>query len=483
MDKDDVLSSVKAGFGLAGKLVGKGVDEVSKAITKGEEGRPGKGTGLYFFPQDASPEFGLIPVLRFLEPQDDSRFDFNILRNLTMSAGEKAFVGGLHALLCGNLREARSKLQEATRKGKDSKVQLTDAYFTLGCLLLQEEEPEEAIKSFRTATLAQQSLGKGLSKYLPSLHASLPLTEQSCFCLFPDLRGLNLATSLALRLIGRVDEAVMTLDQLLGIMPGEPTVEFFINLFRSELGEHRKVFESLQTTLPDSNIQVANVVLLGKSCVALGDPVTAREIFRKALQSSHLDPTLRLDLRHSLGEALAAEGWANDAVEEFQAVKSEKPGYESLMKRFGLGDKKAVKEEPPVLPSPTPPLPAPSPEPPAGPQSKAPTETKLAPPPEKPPLVDPSGKASKLVCEARELEVELGQETLSIGREEGEIVLEGDTAASRLHAQITCEEEVFYIEDLGSTNGTWVNRHKITRKVELHRGDLVQIGETSFHVM
>ncbi|MCA9797111.1 MAG: FHA domain-containing protein, partial [Candidatus Eremiobacteraeota bacterium] len=105
-----------------------------------------------------------------------------------------------------------------------------------------------------------------------------------------------------------------------------------------------------------------------------------------------------------------------------------------------------------------------------------------APTPPKP-LIDAGGKVSRLVCEARELDVDLTAGPITIGREEGDVVLEGDSAASRLHAQITPENEMFYIEDLGSTNGTWVNRHKITRRVELHRGDLVQIGETSFQVL
>ena len=478
MDKD-VLNSVKAGFGLAGKLVGKGVDEVSKVIKKGDEGRSVGDTGLYFTPQDASPEFGLIPSVRFLEAQDDSRFDFNILRNLTTSAGEKAFVAGLHALLVGNTNEAKSRLRESTSKGKDSKVQLTDAYFVLGCLLLEEEEPQEAIRHFKTALLAQQSLGKQLSRYLPSLHAALPLTEHSSFCFYPDLLGLNLAMSLALRLTGNTEEAVHTLEQVLGIMPGDPVAEFFVNLFRAELGQHRTVFDSLQSTLPDSNIQVANMVLLGKACVALGDPVTAREIFRKALQREHLDPTLRLDLRHSLGEALAAEGWANDAVEEFQSVKAERPGYEAINKRLGMTER-APREEAPPAPvkqpaKPTEEIVTPAPAPIAQVPAPAPTPPK--------PLIDAGGKVSRLVCEARELDVDLTAGPITIGREEGDVVLEGDSAASRLHAQITPENEMFYIEDLGSTNGTWVNRHKITRRVELHRGDLVQIGETSFQVL
>jgi pSer/pThr/pTyr-binding forkhead associated (FHA) protein len=34
------------------------------------------------------------------------------------------------------------------------------------------------------------------------------------------------------------------------------------------------------------------------------------------------------------------------------------------------------------------------------------------------------------------------------------------------------------LEDLGSTNGTYLNRRRVTSPVELHRGDQVKIGKT-----
>ena len=34
------------------------------------------------------------------------------------------------------------------------------------------------------------------------------------------------------------------------------------------------------------------------------------------------------------------------------------------------------------------------------------------------------------------------------------------------------------VEDLGSTNGTWLNRHKVSGPMVLQRGDRLQIGNT-----
>lgn len=482
MDKE-VLNSLKGSFGLASKLVSHSVGEVSKRIAGGDDSRRGGGggsaTNLYFKPQDQTPHFGLIPRLSFIEVQDDSRFNFNLLKNLTMSAAEKSFVAGLHALIVGKTDEAKAKMREATRQGGDNKVQLTDAYFTLGCLMLSLEEPREAITNFKTALLAQQSLGKTLVKYLPTFHASVPLTDHSGFCFFPDLLGLSVLLALALHLNGETEEAIASLDQILGIMPGEPVAEFFVNLLRMNTGQHREVFASLQKTLPDSNIRVACMILLGRACVALGDPVTAREIFRKALQKDYLDPVLRLDLRHCLGEALAAEGWANDAVEEFQGVKREKANYRALSRRLSLSPE-APSTQLPKPPEPAP-VAAPEPEPEPEPVQKPEPEPAPEAPPEPTPEPPASG-ALTLSCQDRGIELELGQNPVVIGREEGDLVLEGDTAASRMHARLFFENGRHWVEDLGSTNGTWVNRHRIRRKVELQRGDLIQVGETSFYL-
>ena len=49
---------------------------------------------------------------------------------------------------------------------------------------------------------------------------------------------------------------------------------------------------------------------------------------------------------------------------------------------------------------------------------------------------------------------------------------------SRKHARITMQQEQIWIEDLGSTNGTFVNGDKLTQAMMLKKGDRVKIGET-----
>ena len=73
---------------------------------------------------------------------------------------------------------------------------------------------------------------------------------------------------------------------------------------------------------------------------------------------------------------------------------------------------------------------------------------------------------------------------LTIGRAAGcAISMPGDTYVSSLHARVfRSPEGSVRIEDLGSTNGTFVNRTKVTGPVALGAGDRLQIGNTVFEV-
>jgi len=57
-----------------------------------------------------------------------------------------------------------------------------------------------------------------------------------------------------------------------------------------------------------------------------------------------------------------------------------------------------------------------------------------------------------------------------------------DPHASTLHARVTARGDDFFIEDAGSTNGTWVNRRRIAQPARIRRGDTVQIGQTVMEV-
>ena len=72
---------------------------------------------------------------------------------------------------------------------------------------------------------------------------------------------------------------------------------------------------------------------------------------------------------------------------------------------------------------------------------------------------------------------EIGDET-TIGRAAGCQVTIDDSYASQLHARVFQRDGQIYVEDIGSTNGTYLNRKKVTGPMVIQRGDQLQIGNT-----
>ena len=72
---------------------------------------------------------------------------------------------------------------------------------------------------------------------------------------------------------------------------------------------------------------------------------------------------------------------------------------------------------------------------------------------------------------------------LTIGRSaECDVNLAYDQFASVKHAQLSRSGDTVVIDDLGSTNGVWVNDERIEGSTKVKRGDRIQVGETIFEV-
>jgi hypothetical protein len=66
-----------------------------------------------------------------------------------------------------------------------------------------------------------------------------------------------------------------------------------------------------------------------------------------------------------------------------------------------------------------------------------------------------------------------------IGRAPDCDVMLEDEFVSNYHAKIYLLGGRFYVEDMGSTNGTFVNGRRITSPLELRGGDTIQVGRTT----
>ena len=75
-----------------------------------------------------------------------------------------------------------------------------------------------------------------------------------------------------------------------------------------------------------------------------------------------------------------------------------------------------------------------------------------------------------------ESELHVGHQTLRIGRDARNDVVLDDKTVTRFHAEVTREGSSFYISDLNSRNGVWVNNQRIKGKTPLTLGVPVTVG-------
>jgi predicted component of type VI protein secretion system len=76
----------------------------------------------------------------------------------------------------------------------------------------------------------------------------------------------------------------------------------------------------------------------------------------------------------------------------------------------------------------------------------------------------------------------LGQRTLTLGRDPGNLVQVIDDKASRRHALVRWTGSGYHLQDLNSHNGVYVNQARVA-EADLAIGDLVRVGGTVFEVV
>ena len=97
----------------------------------------------------------------------------------------------------------------------------------------------------------------------------------------------------------------------------------------------------------------------------------------------------------------------------------------------------------------------------------------------------PKGQAGRLVVVEGELagtEIPLDQAPVTIGRApDATLVLDDDYVSSR-HSRLFLSDGRWLVEDLDSTNGTWIGKMRITAATEVPIGEPIRIGRTTIEL-
>lgn len=71
---------------------------------------------------------------------------------------------------------------------------------------------------------------------------------------------------------------------------------------------------------------------------------------------------------------------------------------------------------------------------------------------------------------------------LSFGRAKDNTIVIADEFISAHHATLTLKSDVWWLVDLGSTNGTRVNEKRVTEPVPLDYGDIINLGIVEYRL-
>lgn len=72
------------------------------------------------------------------------------------------------------------------------------------------------------------------------------------------------------------------------------------------------------------------------------------------------------------------------------------------------------------------------------------------------------------------------EDSITIGRSNENDVIIKDPYISKKHLSIVKDEEEYYLEDLNSANGTYLNGDRLMDAVKLNNGDRIQFGQVEF---
>ncbi|NMB08245.1 MAG: FHA domain-containing protein [Tissierellia bacterium] len=99
--------------------------------------------------------------------------------------------------------------------------------------------------------------------------------------------------------------------------------------------------------------------------------------------------------------------------------------------------------------------------------------------------ISDGGKYLKLINKKESLSFNVKEyypltKSISIGRSNNNEIVLKDPYISKNHLKIVEDEGVFFIEDLNSANGTYLNGERIMDVVKIKNGDRIRVGQVEF---
>ena len=117
-------------------------------------------------------------------------------------------------------------------------------------------------------------------------------------------------------------------------------------------------------------------------------------------------------------------------------------------------------------------------------QRRRPTRAAARPAPPRQPPARPSRRMPRelVVTDAGGTRTVPLKESITLGRAATNDLALSDTYVSNVHARIFMKDGSWWLEDLGSTNGTYMNRTKVATPTPIGPGDQIRLGKATLEL-
>lgn len=297
------------------------------------------GTGLFYTSTGPSRRSGTrrrpsrtTATLPTVRPED--RLTLGFFKRLITPGDERALVDGCRELVLGREDRALEYLRKAGH--------LADGAYLAGVLALKRGRLAEAARHLSMAAAGHSRLGRHFSKYGISASMGLPVTDEVCARIGPDLRGVLLALVEVYQRWGRGEEAIASLKRLLRLEPGDVVVrlslaELLLDARPGDRQACRRVVRLAQGVANRTAVHTALLLYKAKALRVLGLPEAARETLTCALRrrKGRSEELLRA-LRYERALVYEALGQHRRARSELEKLYAADPRYADVAARLGL---------------------------------------------------------------------------------------------------------------------------------------------------